>query len=870
MVKVFRHVCALLLVVGFSFALSQPASAQESIRGQAIGIRIIPNPARLSPLDWYRINVPNPGNPQPTEVDGYPAVRDGRSVYVAGTNYDANSKTLYSNIYLISYSETGSENALAVFDEFLRSFHLNTNIADAQIKGQLRRDMYRANDLNYIQRVLADFRSKTGKYPVFEAGSYLPNTTYSAWPSWQSTFGNVLGVAIPVDPRNEFIGCKAPFDSRTCWSTETNEFSCPGEAYVYGYKVAQDGLTYRLFTSFEYAGPGNWRSTEFNQQSEDQCFNFSAIDVADTDSDGVPGVSDNCNAISNSGQQDSDGDGVGDACDSCPNDPTNDQDNDGVCGNIDNCPTISNADQTDLDTDSVGDVCDFQTCGNNITEGTEICDGQSDVNNFQECSADCRAVRSQAFCGDGVVQTPNEQGIVEECDGTDETQVCPNFINGYRTQRVRACRNTCRFAPWTECQPIESCGDAVINGLETCDEAAQNGVQCQAGYAQTCTYCSRVCKIQQALGPRCGDGILQAEQGEECDDANKNGQRCVPAYGKSCNFCNSSCKVDVVRGPFCGDGARNIPFEDCDNQSQDVACEQEPTYFYKKRNCVQTATPQNPVCTWGPYEACRQVGSCGDGIVNGPEQCDDAKSPGICSQCRRANNSVAVSYTIKSAGSTHTVCLGPKGDWGDGISCNDNSSSTAIISHTDASGTWDWWERRFTLPLPMEISQYYWHNWGCGPKHRALYRGGSEVWWYGYWFQMGKNCDGSDNTVLDYTGDWNWGAPSPSGILADVVAGTPDSGGYVRGRISLSGGQTINTENGVVVLEELVKRRWQNGAALPADTYQVAASGSDFMVWFGSSTKTDSSAGSSSTSNTSTYLLGCVDVNDNRTCDFLE
>lgn len=851
------------------FCYAPPTEAQDVASGQAIGIRVLPNPQRLSPLSWYRANVPNPGNPSALLVDGYPAVRDGRTVYVAGTNYDPNSRTLYTNIYLISHSETASSEVQELFNQFLSQFRLNTNITDDQTRVQLRRDMRRATDLSTIREYLEAYRLRTGKYPVFEAGSYLPNTTYSAWPSWQSTLGNMLGVGLPVDPRNQFLGCKDPYDPTTCWSVEKREFSCPPEAYVYGYRISPDGITYSLFTNFEYEGPGNWRTASFTQQTTEQCFNFAAGDTADADGDGIPAAADNCSAINNANQSDGDRDGRGDACDTCPSDPSNDQDSDGVCGNVDNCSTIANPDQTDLDGDGVGDVCDFQTCGNNITEGTEACDGQSGVGDFEQCAADCRASSSQAYCGDGVVQTPNEQGINEECDSNDITEVCPSFINGYRTQRVRACRNTCRYAPFTDCQPIESCGDGVINGLETCDTKEQNGVQCTASYGQRCTYCSKVCKVQEALGPRCGDAIVQKDQGEECDEGGKNGQRCIPAYGKTCTYCANSCKLDVVQGPTCGDGVRNVPFEACDNQTQDVACETEPTYFYKLRRCVQTPTPQNPACTWGPYEACRQVGSCGDGIVNGPEQCDDAKSPGICSSCRRANNTAAVAYTVSSSGSTHTVCLGPKADWGDGISCNDNKSSASVISHTDASGTWDWYEGRYTLPLPMQLSVYMWHNWGCGPKHRALYRNGSEVWWYGYWFQVGKNCDGGDNWTVDLAAG-GWGAPSMSGIITDTVAGTPDSGGYVRGRIVFSGGKSIETNQGVVVLEQLVTRRWQNGSSLPTDTYNLSSTGSGFMIWFGNSSTTDSNAGSNTTTSNTTYVLGCVDVNGNRTCDFLE
>jgi syndecan 4 len=52
---------------------------------------------------------------------------------------------------------------------------------------------------------------------------------------------------------------------------------------------------------------------------------------------GVNDVSDNCQFISNSGQENSDGDNFGDACD--------------------NCRTISNNSQADTDQNGVGDIC---------------------------------------------------------------------------------------------------------------------------------------------------------------------------------------------------------------------------------------------------------------------------------------------------------------------------------------------------------------------------------------------------------------------------------------------------------------------------------------------------------------------------------
>jgi hypothetical protein len=177
-----------------------------------------------------------------------------------------------------------------------------------------------------MRTALDAYRARVGLYPLFEAGSYLPNTSYSTWPSWQGTLGNVLGTALPVDPINKFIGCEDPYNTDTCWDEAAFRFACPPESYVYGYRASDDGSTFVLFTNYEYAGPGNWRSGGVAEQSADQCFNFVTSETADTDGDGVPAGSDNCRNQSNPDQADTDLDGVGDTCDLCANDADNDRD----------------------------------------------------------------------------------------------------------------------------------------------------------------------------------------------------------------------------------------------------------------------------------------------------------------------------------------------------------------------------------------------------------------------------------------------------------------------------------------------------------------------------------------------------------------
>jgi len=215
----------------------------------AIAIRVMPNPSHISALRWYK-EQKFTGAPQSLLIDGYEAVRDGRTVYVNAANIGSDN-SFYTNIYVISYNQAAENATIDIFGQILSHWKFNTNIEEFK-KIELVKDTARLADLADIRIALENYKQdpQHGYYPKLTSGSYLANKTISTWPSWQDTLAKELGGSLPTDPVNKLGKCDG-YNETTCWNEQTKEFATtfpvlPAGSQAIVYSAAADGLSYSL------------------------------------------------------------------------------------------------------------------------------------------------------------------------------------------------------------------------------------------------------------------------------------------------------------------------------------------------------------------------------------------------------------------------------------------------------------------------------------------------------------------------------------------------------------------------------------------------------------------------------------------------
>lgn len=229
----------------------------DEVSPDAVAVRIVANPEHYSPRVWYEKNVKTRGSPQKFSVDGYEAIRDGRTVYVNAANISG--ENFYINIHIISYNQQAENQTEDIFGQMLAHWKFNVNIPEDQ-KAKVKYDVRRLADFADIKLALENYKNKYGRYPKISAGSYVANNTVSTWPSWKETLSKDLNIDIPVDPVNKLGNC-AGYDKTTCWNESSKKFAdsspengsldLPPGSLAYVYSVSPDGSKYSLSAKAE-------------------------------------------------------------------------------------------------------------------------------------------------------------------------------------------------------------------------------------------------------------------------------------------------------------------------------------------------------------------------------------------------------------------------------------------------------------------------------------------------------------------------------------------------------------------------------------------------------------------------------------------
>ena len=132
---------------------------------------------------------------------------------------------------------------------------------------------------------------------------------------------------------------------------------------------------------------------------------------------------------------------------------------------------------------------------------------------------------------DSVCATPEQ---IADCTGLADNATCHSEIggDGYCSHGV--------------CTP-NVCGDGQITGVEPCD-GSQVALTCaDFGYYTGTTSCSEFCTVDRsACSGRCGDGVIDSDQGEDCDGSPPSSDCTDLGFDFGALTCATTCTADTA------------------------------------------------------------------------------------------------------------------------------------------------------------------------------------------------------------------------------------------------------------------------------------------------------------------------------------
>jgi len=303
-------------------------------------------------------------------------------------------------------------------------------------------------------------------------------------------------------------------------------------------------------------------------------------------------------------------------------------------------------------------------CGNGVAEGSEICDGVDHRSNdcstvgmgftggTLACNATCTGwvvtgCAASEDCGNDTVDTG------ETCDGSNlNNQDCTTIGAGY-TGGTLACNSTCTGFVFTGCTTLVDCGNNTVDTGETCDGSDLDGEDCTTiggGFTGGTLACNSACDgwvttgcTTTAGGDSCAaPGVITGNttiagsditadytDQQDLQDASCDGGYGVPEAGAV----EAVFEVALAAGQTLlventgGLDAYFMVVSTCANSSVCAAVADEPESLSYTATAAETvyviagAYSANPTTTDYAFEFSFPV--CGNGIVEGSEQCDD-------------------------------------------------------------------------------------------------------------------------------------------------------------------------------------------------------------------------------------------------------